>query len=522
MLKMKKNTPHLSTLYKATLVMVVSVVMVFGLMPFSFAGDVEEATTAENDQALVQASEQATMSVAVEPEGQVEALDEYEEVFPSLTLSITADVAAGQEVYVGQTIGYSIEAYNNGDTTLSNVSLSSSALDLSGDLGFVGQLEPGEVFCCYQTCTVTESNASAGRVVVRVTVEGFDPNGFAVWDECTQVNAVVALNPSLTISQTASVSNDVEVAFGQEISYTVELVNNGDATIYDVQIADQLTGDVWTVESIAPRSVGQYTFKATHTVSSADVLGGSVVSKIAASGTTIGGTFVGDETVLQHATEAAVTGIAATAALENAPEDGAAFANDETARYAVTVENTGNVDLPNVTVTDSLTGQTQQIALLAAKSSQAVIFERVVSLDDLGGQVTATMKVAADDPLNPIASLEAEASVTVPTAQQARTVASEDASGNAAGIASGASASNAAAAAAGESAANAGAAAVNSTDSLAVQQGDVENIADADNPLASNNASADVPWLAIAGGVAAVALLVALIVIIRRRNQQAQ
>ena len=70
---------------------------------------------------------------------------------------------------------------------------------------------------------------------------------------------------------------------GEEIAYRVTATNDGNLTLTDVKVADELTGDTWTIASLLPGA--SKTFTASHVVTEADIQAGKVVNVATATGT---------------------------------------------------------------------------------------------------------------------------------------------------------------------------------------------------------------------------------------------
>ena len=60
------------------------------------------------------------------------------------------------------------------------------------------------------------------------------------------------------------------------------MTNDGNVTISDITVTDELTGDKWTIESLVPGASEE--FEASYTVTAADQKAGSVVNEATATG----------------------------------------------------------------------------------------------------------------------------------------------------------------------------------------------------------------------------------------------
>ena len=86
------------------------------------------------------------------------------------------------------------------------------------------------------------------------------------------------LTPHLTVVKTVtSTPKDAEgYAVDEVISYRIVVTNDGEADAHNVVVRDDLTGDSWTIELLAPGATR--TFTATYTVTKADADRGTVVN----------------------------------------------------------------------------------------------------------------------------------------------------------------------------------------------------------------------------------------------------
>jgi len=88
----------------------------------------------------------------------------------------------------------------------------------------------------------------------------------------------------LTVTKiTTSETPEAGYALGDEITYQITATNDGNLTITDITVTDALTGDEWTVASLAPGASSVFT--ASYTVTEADVTAGQVVNMATATGT---------------------------------------------------------------------------------------------------------------------------------------------------------------------------------------------------------------------------------------------
>ena len=82
---------------------------------------------------------------------------------------------------------------------------------------------------------------------------------------------------------TSTPANGSAYALDEEITYEITVTNDGNLTITDIEVTDDLTGDSWTIASLAPGE--SETFTTSYTVTEADVLAGEVLNVATATGT---------------------------------------------------------------------------------------------------------------------------------------------------------------------------------------------------------------------------------------------
>ena len=70
---------------------------------------------------------------------------------------------------------------------------------------------------------------------------------------------------------------------GEPITYKITVTNDGNLTITDITVTDELTGDGWTIDSLAPNAFE--TYEATYTVSKDDAEAGKVLNEATGKGT---------------------------------------------------------------------------------------------------------------------------------------------------------------------------------------------------------------------------------------------
>ena len=202
------------------------------------------------------------------------------------TTKVTTSTPKNGKAYaLGEEITYKITVTNNGNVTVTNITVKD---DKTGDEWTIDSLAPGETKeFTPKPYVVTEADILQGEVVNTATAKGEspDPKNPEPEDEDKDPEPTDEPNPHLTIDKTTtSKSKDPKgYAEGEEITYKITVKNDGNLTITDITVKDKLTGDNWTIDSMAPGDVK--TYEASYIVKAKDVKRGTVVNVATVEGT---------------------------------------------------------------------------------------------------------------------------------------------------------------------------------------------------------------------------------------------
>ena len=330
-------------------------------------------------------------------------VDEIEEPKGHLTIDkvTTSEPANGSSYALGETITYKITATNDGNLTLTNVKVVD---ELTGDEWEIASLAPGASEEFDTSYTVTEADILAGSVVNTATAEATSPDpdkpdvpvNPGEEEEPTETE-----KPSLFVEKTAQPDEDGVYNLGDEIHYVIKVTNNGNVTVNDITVKDELTGDEWQLDSLTPGESEEY--HATYTVTEEDILAGSITNVATAEGTDPDEDPVdqeGEETV---PTDSADSHLTIHKATTSDPGDDGAYDLGDTITYEIIAANDGNVTLNNVVVTDELTGDEWIIETLAPGASETFEAEYVVTEEDIhNGSVVNEATATAEGPEEPV------------------------------------------------------------------------------------------------------------------------
>ena len=330
---------------------------------------------------------------------------------------VTTSTPANGETYaLGEEITYKITAKNDGNMTITDVTVSD---ELTGDEWTIASLAPGASEEFETSYTVTEKDILNGTVLNVATAKGTSPD-----PDKPEVPVTPGEDPEptedknghLTVEKvtTSTPANGETYALGEEITYKITAKNDGNMTITDVTVSDELTGDEWTIASLAPGASEE--FETSYTVTEKDILNGTVLNVATAKGTSPDPdkpevpVTPGED---PEPTEDIQGSLAVTKTTTSTAAEEGRYTLDEEITYRITVENTGNVTLTNVKVTDELTGDEWTIESLGVGETKEFDAKYTVAAEDVvAGKVTntVTVKGTSPDPEKPEAS--GEASVT--------------------------------------------------------------------------------------------------------------
>ena len=218
----------------------------------------------------------------------------------SVNKKISNTPANGEAYVLGETIEYSITVTNEGNVTYSNIAVKDE------DTGFETTIETlavGESKDFTTSHEVTEADIIKGSYTNTVTAkgdpiddpkdpenpktpEGEDTTTTGDEDDPDGPNPPIEEKDAhITITKvtTSTPENGKAYAKDEEITYEITVTNDGNLTITDITVTDELTGDEWTIASLAPEATE--VFEATYTVTSDDVKNGSVLNEATAKGT---------------------------------------------------------------------------------------------------------------------------------------------------------------------------------------------------------------------------------------------
>ncbi len=288
---------------------------------------------------------------------------------PGITVhkNVTSTPANGSSYALGETITYEIVAENTGNQTLTNVVVTDP---LTNGRWTIESMTPGQKSTVMTTSyVVTEADIQKGSVL-NVATATSDENPKPTPGE--KEVPTEQQKPSLFITKEADKTSNIQV--GDVITYTITVTNNGNVTINDIEVKDQLTGDTFNKNvfnligsiSLAPGESRQFAVR--YTATQNDIVNGSIRNVATVTGTDPDGNPVNGEAEKTVDTEKANADYTVTKTVDN-PQ--AEYKVGDVINYTIRVTNTGNLTLNNLTVTDQMQGASGN-AVIANKAGVAV------------------------------------------------------------------------------------------------------------------------------------------------------
>ena len=300
---------------------------------------------------------------------------------------------------LGDTVSYKITVKDDGNLTIKDIKVTDERTGLAES---IEQLAPGESKEYTTSTTVTEEDILSGHILNDATATGIgpDPEKEVPVTPGHTDDEPEDPKPHLTITKltTSTPSNGSTYALDETISYQIIAENDGNLTLTNVKVDDELTGDSWTVDSMAPGE--RRTFTTEYTVTSEDILKGSVLNVATADADGPGGNKP-DPTpgTKEDPTDPINTSMTVVKTVTSTPAEGDEYALGETVEFQIVVTNTGNVPYNNIVVEDELTGDSWTIATLAVGASQTFTTSYVVTADDAEAGSFTNIAVATADPI---------------------------------------------------------------------------------------------------------------------------
>ncbi|WP_447912833.1 beta strand repeat-containing protein [Microbacterium phyllosphaerae] len=288
---------------------------------------------------------------------------------PDIEVTKAGTLPGGATARAGDAVAYSFSLRNTGNVTLTGVALADlepgvSPLAYSWP-GAEGVLAPNQVVTATATYTLTQADVDAGAVDNVVSGSGTAPGGATI-TENDDVTVAIAPSASIDVSKTGTVLGDGvgDGEAGDQIRFDFVVVNTGNVTLTDVELADSIPGLVPSITwpdaaagVLAPGATATAT--AVYEITQADVNSGSVPNSVTASGAPPTGAEVTDTDSVEVATGAQRSELRLSKSGTTLPSE-AGLGDDIS--YTFVLSNTGNVTVTGIVISDPLVGLSDIVA----------------------------------------------------------------------------------------------------------------------------------------------------------------
>ena len=304
-----------------------------------------------------------------------------------------------KEYALGETVMFTITVENIFKDAQTITIVEQDGVKIDGENVFE-DVEPGETVSVNAKYVITEADILRGKFSNTANAKFSGGKEFFGQDE----TAVEEINSSIKVTIIPNKTGDVSE--GEEITYTIIVENTGNVTYHNVVVTDPLTGFTTTIDELGVGGDNAQSFETTHEVSRDDINNGKVHNEVTVTADPIPDPNPNNPKHEVNQTEENDISTKSTASVKvTKTADKQRAKVGETVTYTVSVENTGNVDLKNITVTDKLIpGWSFEIDTLDAGSAPAVTtVEYVVSETDMvDGKISNTVVAEqATDPERP-------------------------------------------------------------------------------------------------------------------------
>ncbi|MQY13489.1 hypothetical protein SRB5_36370 [Streptomyces sp. RB5] len=263
---------------------------------------------------------------------------------------------APESAPVGDSVTYTYEVTNTGETALSALQVVDTAFSGSGTPPVVscsvGSLDVNQSVTCSATYTVTTADSQAGQVTNTAVATAYNTSGTQVTSN--ESNAVLTTHAPAELRLTKSVAPDTVDAAGQSVTYTFRVTNDGGTAVQGLEIIeDSFSGsgdppDVSCTETtLAPGASTECS--ATYEVTQADIDAGGVDNTATARATDP----VGETAISEPASARVDAGREPGLTFAKSVEPETVQQAGEQVVYTFTASNTGNTTMRNVNVNDT-------------------------------------------------------------------------------------------------------------------------------------------------------------------------
>ena len=303
---------------------------------------------------------------------------------------------------------------NSNEKVYDGNALTANGYDAAGEDGFAKD-EGLETVTTTARHTVTEEDILNGGYTntVKAKFDG-ENTDFENKGEVTIEN----LKSNLVVDKkvVSTPKNGKAYVLGEEIKYEITVTNDGNVTLHNVKVKDELTGDEWTVKELAPGQTSDV-IKTTYKVTEKDLLNGKVVNKATVSSDDIKENVKPE--VEPGKQDSKVEEVNSSIVVDKKAKEGI-YKVGEKVTYEITVKNNGNVTVSGIKVVDKLTGDSWTIDDL--KSGEERVFTTKYTLtkaDEERGYIKNVVTVEGLDPNGKSVEVNGEATIKVEKTKEA-------------------------------------------------------------------------------------------------------
>ncbi|MGC9443851.1 MAG: DUF7507 domain-containing protein [Candidatus Methanospirareceae archaeon] len=304
-------------------------------------------------------------------------------------LNVTKMVEGAGTYYPGDMITYNITVCNLGNLTLENVAVNDPQLGLVNYS--LGSLAPGNCTTLEWPYRVNETDACMGWINNTVNVSAADTCGITRYNE-TSANVSVEYFAALSVTKVAEGAGTYYP--GENVTYNITVCNLGNLTLENVTVNDPQLGLVnYSLGTLAPGNCT--TLEWPYRVNETDACTGWINNTVNVSAEDTCG-------ITRYNESSANVSVEYLAALNvtKVAEGAGTYYLNEKVTYNITVCNTGNVTVTNVTVNDPLLGVRELGTLGPGNCTSVKLNHTVNDTDACRGWINNTVNVSAEDICN--------------------------------------------------------------------------------------------------------------------------
>lgn len=241
----------------------------------------------------------------------------------------------------GESVMYTINVFNAGNDTLSNVRITDLTLGIDQVYEFLFSGDSLEIY----TPFIIPLDAREGEVIRNTATVISDQIG----PESAAVDVIIIGQPSITLTKSVS---PVQAAQGQSVLYTLVITNTGNTVLTDVTVTDPLLGINISIGTLSASEVRTISIPYTVPLDSGETILNT---------STVSGFF--NSQLLSDQAEASLFILIPDFTLNKSVSPAEARAG-ETVVFSYIVTNTGNIPLNDIVVSDSLLSYAVTINIL--------------------------------------------------------------------------------------------------------------------------------------------------------------